>query len=69
MRWLVEDGISLQLQASIGIATYPQDGSTAQAIVQRADELMYQVKQSGRNNIAVAGLGVVGLDGTHPATG
>jgi PleD family two-component response regulator len=28
--------------------------------VHRADELMYQVKQAGRNNIAVAGVGLVG---------
>jgi PleD family two-component response regulator len=30
--------------------------------VQRADEMMYEVKQAGRNNIAVAGMGVVGLE-------
>ncbi len=60
-RWLREEGLSLRLTASIGIASYPHDGTTSQAIVQRADEVMYQVKQSGRNNIAAAGMGVVGL--------
>lgn len=58
-RWLAEEPISLSLRASIGIASYPGDGATPQAIVQRADELMYQVKQAGRNNIAVAGMGVI----------
>ena len=29
-------------------------------MVHRADELMYEVKQAGRDNIAVAGVGLVG---------
>ena len=59
--WRPEENISIQLRASIGIAGYPHDASTPQDIVQRADELMYEVKQSGRDNIAVAGLGIVGI--------
>jgi diguanylate cyclase (GGDEF)-like protein len=59
--WTPEDGISIQLRASIGIAAYPHDATTPSEIVQRADELMYQVKQSGRDNIAVTGQGLVGL--------
>jgi len=58
--WLASEGTLLSLSASVGIATFPQDGTTSQAIVQRADELMYQVKQAGRNNIAAAGVGIVG---------
>ncbi|MGC2108535.1 MAG: sensor domain-containing diguanylate cyclase, partial [Candidatus Korobacteraceae bacterium] len=60
--WLAGHGFSIKLRASIGIATYPTDASTPQTIVQRADELMYQVKQAGRDNIAMAGLGIVGTD-------
>jgi len=60
--WLAEDGLSLVLRASVGIAGYPQDGVTPQAIVQTADKVMYEVKQAGRNNIAVAGIGIVGLE-------
>ena len=56
-RWLDGETASLSLRASIGIAGYPEDASTPQAIVQRADEMMYQVKQAGRDNIAVAGIG------------
>jgi diguanylate cyclase (GGDEF)-like protein len=59
--WRPEENISLELRASIGIAGYPHDASSPQDIVQRADELMYTVKQAGRDNIAVAGLGIVGL--------
>lgn len=58
--WTVGEERGLQLRASIGIAGYPEDGSTPQAIVQSADEMMYTVKQAGRDNIAVSGMGVVG---------
>jgi len=58
--WMAGEAKPLTLSASIGIASYPHDGATSQAIVQRADDMMYQVKQAGRNNIAVAGLGILG---------
>ncbi len=35
--------------ASVGIAIYPQDGQTAEALTQHADIAMYQVKRSGKN--------------------
>ena len=59
--WRPEENISIQLRTSIGVSGYPRDAGSPQEIVQRADELMYQVKQSGRDNIAVVGLGLVGL--------
>ncbi len=61
--WRTDEKSPITLGASIGIAGYPADGETPQAIVQRADEMMYLVKQNGRDNIAVAGLGIVGEDG------
>jgi diguanylate cyclase (GGDEF)-like protein len=60
-RWLDGEAPDVSLRASVGIASYPADAATPQAIVHRADEMMYQVKEAGRDNIAVAGLGVVGL--------
>lgn len=35
--------------ASVGIAIYPPDGQTAEALTQHADIAMYQVKRSGKN--------------------
>ena len=66
-RFTIGDGcrkkvLQVELRASIGVATYPADGSTPQLIVQRADDMMYAVKQAGRDNIAVSGLGIVGLE-------
>lgn len=58
--WLAGVTPEVSLQASVGIAAYPVDADTPQTIVQRADEMMYQVKQAGRNNIAITGAGIVG---------
>jgi diguanylate cyclase (GGDEF)-like protein len=60
-QWKPDENVSIALRASIGIAAYPQDATTPAGIVQRADELLYQVKQAGRDNIAVGGQGIVGF--------
>jgi diguanylate cyclase (GGDEF)-like protein len=60
--WLHDEDFEIKLRASIGVSTYPVDGTTPQEIVQRADDMMYAVKQAGRDNIAVSGSGIVGLD-------
>ena len=36
---------------SVGIACYPEDGRTLEAITARADRAMYNAKQAGRNRI------------------
>ena len=41
---VLDDG-PLQLDASIGIASYPGDGATAEALVTRADAAMYALKR------------------------
>ncbi len=42
--------LELSIQASIGISTYPSDGTAAKTLLKRADEAMYHVKAAGRNN-------------------
>lgn len=37
------------MSASIGICIYPEDGTTSEIILQRADAAMYRAKQAGRN--------------------
>jgi len=39
-----DDLVSLHLKASIGISVFPQNGETAAALIQRADEAMYGAK-------------------------
>jgi diguanylate cyclase (GGDEF)-like protein/PAS domain S-box-containing protein len=41
-------GEECQVGVSIGISLYPDDGDTVEALIKRADEAMYQVKESGR---------------------
>jgi diguanylate cyclase (GGDEF)-like protein len=39
--FLQEEGFNIRLGASIGVATYPEDGKTREALVKVADERMY----------------------------
>ena len=45
------DGVDLHTSASIGIAMFPADGKSAEALIANADAAMYCAKQRGRNNI------------------
>ncbi len=60
--WTPAENVTLRLTASIGIAAFPTDAATPKDVVQRGDEMMYLVKQSGRDNIATVGEGVVGIE-------
>lgn len=48
----VIEGKHVHIGASIGIASYPTDGDTVEAILEAADKAMYQVKDDGKNNFA-----------------
>jgi len=52
------DEHSVRLSASVGVALYPRDGLTADALIRCADAAMYAAKQSGRDCIRVAPSGV-----------
>jgi diguanylate cyclase (GGDEF)-like protein/PAS domain S-box-containing protein len=43
-------GQQLFVSASIGIASYPQDGTSAEQLLKSADTAMYSAKSNGRNN-------------------
>jgi diguanylate cyclase (GGDEF)-like protein len=57
-RFLSGAGLNLSLAGSFGLATYPEDGNTVQAIIRSADTQMYAAKTT-RDNVSVAGLGLV----------
>ncbi len=42
------------ISASIGIAFYPDHGSSPETLIKRADEAMYAVKQAGKNGLRFA---------------
>jgi diguanylate cyclase (GGDEF)-like protein len=58
-RFLESKGYSLNVSGSFGLATFPEDGNSVHAILRSADKMMYEVKNSTRNNVAVAGRGLV----------
>ncbi len=53
-----EEGLDIRVTASFGVAAFPMDGRTRKELLLRADEAMYLVKNTTRNNIALAGQGI-----------
>ncbi|WP_295956414.1 GGDEF domain-containing protein [Rhodoferax sp.] len=45
-------GHSVHVTASIGISTYPHDGTDLQQLLTRADNAMYRAKTGGRNDVS-----------------
>ena len=41
-----EEGLKLNVRATIGVATYPHDAKTPHDIIRQADEMMYMVKNT-----------------------
>jgi diguanylate cyclase (GGDEF)-like protein len=57
-RFLAGEGLSLSVTASLGLASYPQDGATLHDLIRSADTMMYAAKEGGRNQLVVANSGV-----------
>ena len=47
------EGKEVHLSVSQGISSFPQDGSTAEELLEKADKALYVVKQNGRGHYAV----------------
>ncbi len=62
----VENGV--QLQASFGVSTYPDDAGDITAILARADQAMFNVKSKGKNAVGDAD-GAILLHGTKEEGG
>jgi diguanylate cyclase (GGDEF)-like protein len=54
-----DEGLNLNVRASIGLATFPHDARDAHDIIRQADEMMYLVKNTTRDNIGIAQRGVM----------
>lgn len=52
--FLKEENLNLKLTASIGYATFPDDAKDKTELIKMADNAMYRVKNSTRNNIEAA---------------
>jgi diguanylate cyclase (GGDEF)-like protein/PAS domain S-box-containing protein len=48
---LTIDGHALHVGASIGVALFPQDGDSVDALLKNSDAAMYRAKETGRNQV------------------
>jgi diguanylate cyclase (GGDEF)-like protein len=53
-RFLQSMGLAARISASFGIASYPDHALTPEALIQKADQAMYRVKEREKNGIEVA---------------
>src|ERR1700691_1014940 len=57
--WLKDTSINVHITASVGVASYPTDSRTKAELLHLADEAMYLVKNTTRDSVAAAGLGIL----------
>lgn len=53
--FLATRGLRVQIQASFGVATYPEDASDRTGLLALADQAMFAVKRRGKNAVGVSG--------------
>jgi diguanylate cyclase (GGDEF)-like protein len=57
--WLPGEGLNIKLTASMGVASYPADSRTKEGLLHLADEAMYLAKNTNRDSVAVANVGIL----------
>jgi diguanylate cyclase (GGDEF)-like protein len=57
--WLTDQGLDIRFTASIGVASFPSDAKTKLELLHLADEAMYAIKNTTRNGVAAAKIGVL----------
>ncbi len=68
--WLTAEGLNIKVTPSVGIAAYPGDSKTKEGLLHLADEAMYLVKNTDRDSVAAANMGILpSLPATSEAAG
>jgi len=57
--WLASEGLNIKVTTSLGVASYPVDSRSKEGLLHLADEAMYLVKNTNRDSVAAANLGVL----------
>lgn len=53
-RFLSDRGLNLQVKASYGVASFPEDAKNKEELISLADAAMYKIKESTRDAIGIA---------------
>jgi diguanylate cyclase (GGDEF)-like protein len=48
-----EERLGITITVSVGVASYPEDGVSLKSILEKADQALYQAKQTGRNRVCM----------------
>ena len=67
--WLQKEGLNIHITPSVGLAAYPADSKTKEGLLHLADEAMYLVKNTNRDNVAAANLGILPAQTAAEAAG
>jgi diguanylate cyclase (GGDEF)-like protein len=57
--WLRDAGLNVHITSSVGVASYPVDSSDKAGLLHLADDAMYLVKNTTRDRVAAASVGVL----------
>lgn len=57
--WLQAEGLGIKLTPSLGVASFPVDSRTKEGLLHLADEAMYLVKNTARDSVAAANIGIL----------
>src|SRR6202048_4783336 len=57
--WLQQEGLNIPVTPSVGLAAYPVDSKTKEGLLHLADEAMYLVKNTHRDSVAAANIGIL----------
>jgi diguanylate cyclase (GGDEF)-like protein len=54
-QFLASQGLQVHIEASFGVATYPEDATDRTGLLALADQAMFDVKRRGKNAVGVSG--------------
>jgi diguanylate cyclase (GGDEF)-like protein len=57
--WLTKEGLDIRVTPSVGLAAYPVDSKSKEGLLHLADEAMYLVKNTNRDSVAAANVGIL----------
>ena len=49
--YVLEQGVEVRLEASFGIATFPENAGDINAFIAAADQALFAIKKTGKNDI------------------